>query len=146
VEQTESTKEKDKRNEGLGKKHPPQGEAVVKRELFGIYSKGTFVSTDPEVQSKTNFEANYVLAINKELANICVCYFDVSTMQCYMGQFVDDTCYSNLRTLISQIRPVEVIYERDSIPSEMIKLLKNQPTPPSFTVYSSEKIMSLAKT
>ena len=71
-----------------------------------MYSKGTFVSTDPEVHSKANYEQNFVLTLRKELAAIAVCYFDVSTMQCYLGQFEDDTCFSTLRTLLSQIRPL----------------------------------------
>jgi hypothetical protein len=39
----------EKRNEGLKTKKAPVNEKVVKREVFGMYSKGTFVSTDPDV-------------------------------------------------------------------------------------------------
>ena len=45
-----------------------------------MYSKGTFVSTDPEIASKASYESNFVFCVRKELATIAVCYFDVSTM------------------------------------------------------------------
>ena len=111
-----------------------------------MYSKGTFVSTDPDLQPKANYEQNFVLTVRKEFASIAVCYFDISTMQCYLGQFEDDTVYSSLRTLLSQIRPVEIVIERDSLASDLVKMLKNQPTPPLFTVYSPDQCLSLAKT
>ena len=89
----------------------------VKREIQKVYSKGTFAPLD--------YEPSYCMAIYFEMDWIGCCYFDLSTRQCYMGQFQDDPLYSSLRTLLSQVRPVEIIIERDQLPPDLLKLVKN---------------------
>jgi hypothetical protein len=44
-----------------------------------MYSKGTFVQSDPEACSKANYESKFVLTLRKEFTWVGVCYFDVST-------------------------------------------------------------------
>ena len=61
----------------------------------------------------------------KENYNIGVCYFDISTFKCYLGSFDDSINYATLRTVITQIRPVEIIYDKDNINNEIEKMLKN---------------------
>jgi DNA mismatch repair ATPase MutS len=43
--------------------------------------------------------------------NIGICYFDLTTFKCYLGSFIDNENSSTLRTCISKIRPVEIIYD-----------------------------------
>ena len=81
-------------------------EQVVKREVLATYTKGTFVVN-------SHYEPNYVLALRRENQEIGVAYFDISTHSCFLGQFEDNESYSNLRTLLSQIRPVEIVYEKN---------------------------------
>ena len=96
----------------------------MKREVLATYTKGTFVVN-------SHYEPNYVLGIRRETdTEVGVAYFDISTHSCFIGQFEDGDSYSNLRTLLSQIRPVEVVYEKNSIPTDLAKLLKNIPTQP----------------
>jgi hypothetical protein len=56
-----------------------------------------------------------------------VTFFDVTTLQIFVGQFKDDSSYSTFRTLVSQIRPVEVIIEREYSNSEIVKIVRNSP-------------------
>lgn len=93
----------------------------------------------------SNYEPNYVLAIRKDGSEIAVCYFDVSTHSCFLGQFDDDSTYSSLRTLLSQIRPVEIAYEKNAIPNDLVKMLKHQPTQPILNVYNADKCLSVVK-
>ena len=65
------------------------------------------------------------MAVQKQDNLIAVCYFDLSTTSCVLGQFEDDVAYSALRTLLSQVRPVEIIVEKDSMPMDLHKMLKN---------------------
>ncbi len=43
--------------------------------------------------------------------NMGVCYFDISTFKCYLGSFEDNINNTILRTIITKIRPVEIIYD-----------------------------------
>lgn len=42
---------------------------------------------------------------------IGVCYFDISTFKCYIGNFDDNANYNTLRTTLSKIRPLELVYD-----------------------------------
>ena len=53
---------------------------------------------------------------------------------------------SALRTLICQIRPVEVVVEREMINSDVVKMLKNSPQVPVFTPMPTQKCYSFIKT
>lgn len=60
-----------------------------------------------------SYSAKFVLAIRAHANEFGVAFFDVNTLQIYVGQFTDDENMSILRTLVCQIRPVEVIHERE---------------------------------
>lgn len=75
-----------------------------------------------------------------------VTFFDLATLRFYVGQFSDDEPLSNLRTLICQIRPVEVIFEREMAGSEVIKMLKNTPVLPVFTPLMPKDSWGILKT
>ena len=48
----------------------------MKREIFGIFTKGTHVG------GVQGYEPSYVMGIMKDGDLIAVCYFDVSTSNC----------------------------------------------------------------
>lgn len=77
---------------------------------------------------------------------MAVSFFDISTNKCFVGQFEDDPTFSTLRTTIAQIRPVEVILERNCVPPEIDKLLKNQTSPPMITYYKQDACLSTSRT
>ena len=68
-----------------------------------------------------------MLSFKKHDNEIGVTFFDVTTLQIFVGQFKDDSSYSAFRTLVSQIRPVEVIIEREYSNSEIVKIVRNSP-------------------
>ena len=51
-----------------------------------------------------------------------------------------------LRTLVCQIRPVEVIQEKDFNTSTVVKMLKNSPVVPTFTNLNQAKCPSMMQT
>jgi hypothetical protein len=51
-----------------------------------------------------------------------------------------------LRTTITQIRPVEVIIEKNGLPMEIMKMLRNAPIEPVINEITHEKCYSRAKT
>jgi len=53
---------------------------------------------------------------------------------------------SAFRTLISQIRPVEVIYDREIQNSDVLKILKNSQSPPVLAPMPPKNCWSFMKT
>ncbi len=73
-------------------------------------------------------------------------FFDVTTLQIYVGQFEDNTHLTKLRTLISQIRPVEVVHVKGEQGEDVLRMLKNQPVLPLFNAVHAAKSWSANKT
>ena len=90
VERTETTKEAAKRvDDQYQYKNRARGtDKVVKREIFGIFTKGTHVG------GVQGYEPSYVMAIQKDEDTLAVSYFDLSTSSCALGQFEDDVSYT----------------------------------------------------
>lgn len=106
-----------------------------------MYTKGTYTDT-----SKGSYEPNYVLAIKKDGDNYGICFFDISTFKCYLGSFVDDSCQSILRTTLTQVRPVEVVIEKNGLTMGVEKMLRNAPIVPVFNFFNHDKCYSRTKT
>ena len=105
-----------------------------------MVTKGTYKSKEQTYESK------FILAFKRFGNEFGVTFFDVNTLQIYIGQFLDDDSMSTLRTLVSQIRPVEVIHEREFSNSEVIKMLKNSPVVPVFSALPPLKCYSFIRT
>lgn len=57
---------------------------------------------------------------------IGVTYLDVTTLRIHIGEFEDDQNWSKLRTLITKIRPVEIVLNRDSYAGRTINSDKSE--------------------
>lgn len=126
IEQTETPKmmeERLKQERGKGR----QSDKCVKREICNMVTKGTFKDAN------AGYEPKYVLAVKRYNKEIGVAFFDVATLKFFVGQFADDDQLSSLRTLLCQIRPVEVVHEREISNSELVKMIKNSPIVPVFS-------------
>jgi len=92
------------------------------------------------------YEQKFILSFARFGSDIGVCFFDLSTLQIYLGQFENNESFSDLRTLSSQIRPVEIIHEREFSTSDIVKMLKNSPQNPTFTPMPPKNCWSFIKT
>ncbi|KAG7553277.1 DNA mismatch repair protein MutS core domain superfamily [Arabidopsis thaliana x Arabidopsis arenosa] len=110
VEQTETPDQLEQRRKETGSK-----DKVVKREICAVVTKGTL--TDGEMLL-TNPDASYLMALTEggetltnQTAehNFGVCLVDVATKKIMLGQFKDDQDCSALSSLLSEMRPVEII-------------------------------------
>uniref|UniRef100_A0A803M7J7 DNA mismatch repair protein n=1 Tax=Chenopodium quinoa TaxID=63459 RepID=A0A803M7J7_CHEQI len=109
VEQTETPDQLDMRRKEEGSK-----DKVVKREICAVVTKGTL--TEGEMLS-ANPDASYIMSVNesclvssnKEERLYGVCVVDVTTSQVIIGQIKDDLESSTLCSLLSELRPVEII-------------------------------------
>ena len=105
-----------------------------------MVTKGTYI---PKEQT---YEAKYILSIKRYGNEFGVTFFDVTTLKLFVGQFSDDESMSSLRTLVSQIRPVEVVHENEFSNSEVIKMLKNSPVVPVMSPMPPPKCFSFIRT
>jgi DNA mismatch repair ATPase MutS len=74
---------------------------AVQREVAQIFTKGTHFKLDFE--SKTSlgdYDTKYVLSFYQNCLNFGFCYFDMSTLKFYIGQFEDDFTLKQFRTLV----------------------------------------------
>lgn len=55
-----------------------------------------------------------------------VCIVDVSTATFEVGSFEDDMYQSRLGTLVSQLRPAEICYERNVLDPATLKMLRRE--------------------
>ncbi|TNV85716.1 hypothetical protein FGO68_gene17605 [Halteria grandinella] len=143
VEQTKSDNPNKSQQMSKFKPKPRWGEPreAVDRDVCQVITKGTIIGAE-----RSSYEPNYVMAIKKSGAHIAVSFFDISTNKCFLGQFVDDQFFSQLRTTISQIRPSEVILEKNCIPPELEKLLKNAPMAPLLRYFRPDQCLSTTRT
>ncbi|WJX79846.1 DNA mismatch repair protein msh6 [Trifolium repens] len=124
VEQTETPDQLELRRKENGSK-----DKVVRREICAVVSKGTI--TDGEFMS-TNPEAAYLLALTEHHENhpnemseriYGVCVVDVSTSRVILGQFNDDSECSALCSILSEIRPVEIVKPAKLLSAETERVL-----------------------
>ena len=142
IEQTETPRmlEERQKRERANKTPVTKAGKCCARAICNMVTKGTYKAAEQTYMSK------YVMAIKKHGNEFGVTFFDVTTLEIYIGQFTDDDNMSALRTLICQIRPVEVIHEREIVNSDVIKMLKNSPCAPVFTPLPVQKCYSFVKT
>lgn len=97
---------------------------VSRREISQIFSRGTYASIqgingeDLLGEGEAAGDAKYILCLARDTANetdgiqLGVCFFDMSTLKCYIGNYVDGPSLSRLRSLLSSTRPLELVYEK----------------------------------
>ena len=120
----------------------------VNRDIQEMVTRGTFqasaqgaIKEDPSMIK--GYEPKYILSYKKMGQDIGVAFFDVTTLKIYIGEFKEeDESLSYFRTLICQIRPVEIVQEKEQMGSGVVKMLKNSPVIPTFTNINSAKCSS----
>jgi DNA mismatch repair ATPase MutS len=106
-----------------------------------MVSKGTYTNR----KYGQSYEPKYILTYRKYQNIIGVTFFDITTLKIFVGQFEDDENLQKFRTLICQIRPVEIVQEKDCN-SQIQKMLKNSPVLPSFTNLHPTKCWGFIRT
>lgn len=132
VEQTETPDQLEQRRKATGSK-----DKVVKREICAVITKGTMTEGG---MLATCADASYLLAITERSTDsgndnhtacvIGICVADASTNRFILGQFSDDSARSRLCSVLSEIRPVELIKPSGILSIETEKVLRNETRKP----------------
>ncbi|KAL3232349.1 DNA mismatch repair protein MSH6 [Nakaseomyces bracarensis] len=125
----------DQRESMLAKEMREGSKGIVKRELQCVLTSGTLVDSDM-IHSDL---ATYCLAIREEPSNFYdstapesptytrifgVAFIDTSTGELQMIEFHDDDECSRLDTLMSQVKPKEIIMEKNNLSNLAHKIVK----------------------
>lgn len=100
-------------------------EKIIKRELTGVLTGGTL--TDPNMLNDDM--ATYCMAIKESVSEtgdivFGVCFVDTATSEMNFIELVDDAECTKLDTLITQIKPKEVLCEKNNLCSTAVKIIK----------------------
>jgi DNA mismatch repair protein MSH6 len=99
---------------------------VVNRQVCAVLTPGTL--TSPDMIDRR--DASYLMSFceDTERGHFGLCYIDTSTGTFFLGELRDDRTRSQFRTVLAQLRPIEVVYPRDSL-SEVTKNVLSKQLP-----------------
>lgn len=128
VDQVESLLAKEMR--GGGSKE----EKIIRRELTGVLTGGTLTDLDMIGDEM----ATYCLSIKESTTEngekiFGACFVDTATSEMNFIELVDDEECTKLDTLITQIKPKEILCEKNNLCSTAVKIIK-------FNAHSSHQI------
>jgi len=121
VEQMETPAMMDARN----KQNPGKPKAkTVHREMCSILTPGTLVD-DSMIGHK---DASYFLGLceDEQKSEFGVCFVDTSTGSFHVGQMTDDRQRTRLRTLLAQIKPIEILVPRNQLTAKTSSILRSE--------------------
>ncbi|SCQ16607.1 DNA mismatch repair protein MSH6, putative [Plasmodium ovale] len=142
IEQMETPKELELRNkESCGPK-----DKAIKREINEIYTKGTILH-DNMLSAETKYiicfyfdEIEDLNDTNDKLKMKCNFGFvvsDIATSYIAVGYCNDDESRIELRTILAQLCPAEILYCSKNINKEVLSIFKNIATSPELTSMTS---------
>lgn len=139
IEQMETPKELEQRNkESSGPK-----DKAVKREINEIYTKGTIIH-DNMLSAETKYlvcfyfdemqeEEIPVPGTNSMKCNFGFVVSDLATSYISVGYSEDDESRIQLRTILAQLCPAEILYCSKNIGKEVLSIFRGLPTSPELT-------------
>uniref|UniRef100_A0A804UDM6 DNA mismatch repair protein n=1 Tax=Zea mays TaxID=4577 RepID=A0A804UDM6_MAIZE len=132
VEQTETPDQLELRRKEMGIK-----DKVVRREICAVVTKGTLIEgehllANPDPSYLLSVTESYQRSPNKsqDTCTIGVSIVDVSTSKFIVGQFQDDPERHGLCSILSEMRPVEIIKPSKMLSPETEKALNNNTRKP----------------
>uniref|UniRef100_A0A0D3H6Q7 DNA mismatch repair protein n=1 Tax=Oryza barthii TaxID=65489 RepID=A0A0D3H6Q7_9ORYZ len=132
IEQTETPEQLDLRRKETGVK-----DKVVRREICAMVTKGTLTEgesllANPDPSYLFSVAESYQCGSEKDQDGhtIGVCIVDVSTSKFIVGQFQDDAERHGLCSILSEIRPAEIIKPAKMLSPETEKALKSNTRDP----------------
>ncbi len=90
-----------------------KNDKVIKREIVQIFTKGTYSTLETE-ENEPN--SKFIMSIRVENSGdkkkeVGVTLMDSATYYITVGHFQDDEHWTQLKTLLCQFRPVEIVID-----------------------------------
>jgi DNA mismatch repair protein MSH6 len=120
VEQVETPLAMAKRQDKSGARDAT--DVVCRRELKQIITPGSVVDEG----LLNDFRANFLLSIAEDSKSVAygICFVDCATAEFTLGYIQDDSLRTQFQTLLFQIRPREILFEKNTLSSYTMDLLR----------------------
>jgi hypothetical protein len=94
---------------------------IIQRSLAAVYTQGTLMGDFLIGDTST-----FIMSIKEDAASrqFGVVFADVATAEFNLCSFTDDAAYTGLETLLVQVRPREIVYERGGLSLAVDKMLR----------------------
>ena len=138
VDQLETPKQMEERVKNT--KGNKKDARLIRRDAVQILSKGTFAG-----KTYASAESRYLMAIchTKDTSTKCntigVVFVDITTNKINLGFISDDEHLTQFKTLIYQIRPVEIVYSSRDFDPHIKSVLSNSSISPIFSALNNPK-------
>lgn len=134
VEQTETERERKTRLSVSGSKGQ---EKVIKRDMTRVLTKGTYISP---LDNSPKINSNYIWVIKSHSESYAICISELSLNLCWVGHIHKDENYSQLKMLIYQLKPTEIVCDYMYLNRDIQKIFSNISNNPVITkISNSEK-------
>lgn len=95
-------------------------DVMLERTVDRIITPGTIV----EHEILEDHSARFLLCLKQNESTLGVCIVDAAAAEFQLGVLEDDNDFSKLRTLLFQLRPKEVVYQKGNLSSKVLNMLK----------------------
>ncbi|CAG8542071.1 1112_t:CDS:10 [Diversispora eburnea] len=123
VDQMETAIGKEMREKSSKKKE----EKIIRRELTSILTAGTIVDGGLLTNEMSTFCMSIKESCNteNESPTFGICFVDTATAEFHITSFNDDLDRTQFETLIMQVKPREIVYEKGRLSQRTMRILKN---------------------
>lgn len=119
IEQMETPKQMEERLR-LSGKAKCRDEKTIHREVVEVMTRGTYVTS-----TENTLDSRFLFSIRVGFANeIGFCALESISNFITLGHIIDDENYTNFKTLLCQIKPIEIVYDPENINKNLLKILK----------------------
>lgn len=118
VEQMESSKQKDQRNQQEMMSEQKQSK-LVQREVVQVLTVSTCVPND-----QISYQPRYLLTVRSFQHQFGVVITEAATNKITVGFLNDDENYTQFKTLLWQTKPLEVVIDPDNVSADILKIFK----------------------
>ena len=123
------------------KKNQKKDDDRTKKGVHQVITRGTFTDN-----LDLGYSSQFCLCIFEHRLKFGLVYFDTTTHEFFLGEFQDDNYRANLRTLVTRLKPVEIVYLPKHLEKETLNMLRALPTQPTMSplIFKESKVPSIS--
>ena len=108
---------------------------MTRREVCRILTKGTYIDfTD------AGYTPRFCLCLYEKNLFYGIVFFDTTTHEIFIGEFKDSLYKETLKTLLTRLKPLEIVYINENLSQDTVNLCKNLSSKPSLnSLYLKEE-------
>jgi len=111
----------------------------TKREVVQVLTRGTYA----EVLDQ-GYSPRFCLCLfEKDNQGYGIVFLDTTTHEFYVGEFQEDIHKGTLKTLLTRLKPVEIVYLQGNLSEETLMIVKSLSNKPTLNPIYNQDILGL---